>query len=85
MMLPPNDIVRSNIRATTAIYNEPKIGILNRDDVISKHGQRNDAKSIVVQCVHCKKIDCKRYHIVGSQVMQHCSSKVVRILDHKSP
>ena len=32
MMLPPNDIVRLNIRATTAIYNEPKIGILNRDD-----------------------------------------------------
>jgi len=40
---------------------------------ISKHGQRNDAKSIVVQYVHCKKIDCKRYHIVGSQVMQHCT------------
>ncbi|MGB7955564.1 MAG: right-handed parallel beta-helix repeat-containing protein, partial [Candidatus Nitrosopolaris sp.] len=39
---------------------------------ISKHGQRNDAKSIVVQYIHCKKIDCKRYHIVGSQVMQHC-------------
>jgi hypothetical protein len=33
MMLPPNDIVRLNARATTAIYNEPKIGILNRDDV----------------------------------------------------
>ena len=50
---------------------------------ISKHGQRNDAKSIVVQYVHCKKIDCKkidckkidckRYHIVGSQLMQHCT------------
>ncbi|MGB7956147.1 MAG: hypothetical protein WCF23_19410, partial [Candidatus Nitrosopolaris sp.] len=40
---------------------------------ISKHGQRNDAKSIVVQYVQCKKIDCKRYHIVGSQVMQHCT------------
>ena len=39
---------------------------------ISKHGQRNDAKSIVAKYVHCKKIDCKRYHIVGSQVMQHC-------------
>ena len=26
--------------------------------------------------VHCKKIDCKRYHIVGSQVMQHCSCKL---------
>ncbi|MFZ0897178.1 MAG: hypothetical protein WAZ77_21970, partial [Candidatus Nitrosopolaris sp.] len=36
---------------------------------------RNDAKSIVVQYVHCKKIDCKRYHIVGSQVMQHCGSQ----------
>jgi hypothetical protein len=27
---------------------------------ISKHGQRNDAKSIVVQYVHRKKIDSKR-------------------------
>ena len=32
-MMLPNDIVRLNARATTAIYNEPKIGILNRDDV----------------------------------------------------
>ena len=32
IVLPPNDIARLNERATTAIYNEPKIGILNRDD-----------------------------------------------------
>jgi hypothetical protein len=31
--LPPNDTTRFNARATTATYNEPKIGILKRDDV----------------------------------------------------
>jgi hypothetical protein len=31
--LPPNDVIRLNARVTTATYNEPKIGILKRDDV----------------------------------------------------
>ena len=33
IVLAPNDIARLNERATTAIYNEPKNGILNRDDI----------------------------------------------------
>ena len=28
---------------------------------------------IVVQYLYSKKIDCKRYHIAGSQVMRHCT------------
>jgi hypothetical protein len=31
--LPPNDTTRFNARATTATYNEPKIGTLKRDDL----------------------------------------------------
>jgi hypothetical protein len=33
MKLPPNDIIRLNARAITAMYTEPKIGMLKRDDV----------------------------------------------------
>ena len=33
--LPPNDITRFNASAMTATYNEPKIGILKRVDIIA--------------------------------------------------
>jgi len=33
--VPPNDITRFNASAMTATYNETKIGILKRDDVIA--------------------------------------------------